>query len=1480
MMMSTLHNAICIRQRVAIKQLTLLFTCLIAVTASLTAQIRCKVEHYSTENGLSHQRVTAMLKDQEGFMWFGSWDGINRFDGHVFAPFKSTINDKFQLGNARVEQIMEDQAGHLWLLAYDGQIYRFDKKTEEFFPLSTIVQSEGKQKVVFKRILAAKNGLVWFQSVNEGVYAVNQNELQKGRFLHFGKGAAPAFNIPSNVINFFHIDSDNQIWIGTSEGLACLQKSSSGNILNKQLVPTEISSNTNMTFFDEDSEAMYFSTDDGRLVSCQKETKRFVVRKLTENSLRAVCRSKKNNVLYATTSKGEVIIINLGDQSKAVAKYTTGEALGTLYEDRTGAVWIQPEKLGTIRFDPFSRSFQTFSLNTGESLNFIGNRYRVLEDNTGNVWINMKGGGFGYYNQTSKKVEFSLPTPGGNNYTFPAIVFGVYFDPNGVLWLTTNERDLVKIVLLPENFKQQLLSSASNAYSDNEIRGIFFDNNSRLWIGPKRGGLVVYRNNLLQSDLLVNAPSEGIAGVYSILQDRRGNLWLGTKGNGLFKATPVNQEQSKYRLTHFLPDKSNSGSLPSNEIYSLLEDPQGRIWIGSFDNGLSLIIDDGDSTRFVQGGKLFQNYPKGAFQKIRHMALDEKGNIWIGTTDGLIIQQASSVASPVYQYKTYSKTPNEKESLGNNDVQFIYRDSKKRMWLATSGGGFSLAAGTEPLKSLQFRNYTTRDGISNDYVLSCTEDRSGNIWLATENGLSRFSPSTGRFRNYDTYDGLPKVAFSEASVSRNAVNGELYFGTRHGYLAFDPEHVNGNPVHAAIALTNLQINNEDVGPGANGAILKTDINYATSLTLAHDQNIISIDYAILDHRAGNRQEFAYRLVGFDSTWRNDRQFRRATYTNLPPNDYVFEVKNLSVDQYVNQPYRRLAITILPPWWKTWWAYTLYALLLGVALYFARRYALAMIRLRNKIAVEQKLAALKMNFFTNVSHELRTPLTLIINPLDELAKKGKLSPEEVSWVEVARKNAGRMVRFINQLLDLRKVQSDKAALKVSRVEVVAFVKKIADHFSEAVRSKRLNMEIIAGQEDFVAWMDAEKLDVVIYNILGNAVKFTPEGRAIKILVDHIPEEQIFTIAVYDQGPGVPSADLKEIFEMFQAGEHSNGRELKGTGIGLALSREFVNLHGGTIQATNNEDGGLTVTVKLKLGNEHYKKERTAFVDTPGTSPVVQTPVEQQVLSRLPDNGTNGDPQIPLLLLVEDNDELRSFIKGQLSEFYRVETAKDGEEGLQKALYLIPDLIVSDIMMPRMDGIQMLDRVKNEVSTSHIPVVLLSAKYSIESQIEGLQYGADYYITKPFNADFLLASINNLLKQRKKLFQTLVEKKQPIELGPEPIVITSKDELFLKEVIKVVEQKMADTDFNIDTVAESLNMSQKTFYRKFKSLTEMTPVEFVRDMRLQRAKHLLDAGGSNVSEIAYTVGFSNPKYFSTCFREKYNTSPTEYLKARIG
>lgn len=1435
------------------------------------AQPKYKIEHYSTEQGLSHRRINCMIKDREGFMWLGTWNGINRFDGHSFVSFKPAAANTHKLGNSRIAHIMEDQARHLWIQAYDYQIYRFDKKTETFLPLSAIVAPDGRNPVEYNNILYAADGWVWLQTKNAGIFCVAQTAFSKDRVFHYTRNAAAACRLPSDTIHFFYADKERRIWVGTGDGLACLERSATGIYTNNNRVPPGMAAGTSFTAHAESAGQLYFGTAAGDLVVYDKRSGKFSNCHLTAGSVNALLCSGKGSVLYASTSQGEILTVSLTGLKIGTAVYRAQENLSALYEDYSGGLWIEPEKTGAIRFDPLKHTFQLFLPHSGKVPDTdMNSRYFWLqEDAEGTVWVNMKGGGLALFTPADNSWKYAVQTPDGAGYQLPDNVTVRYYDTNGILWLTTNQGGVVKVVIQDDHFQQHLL--AKEGAAENEVRGMFCDSHNRLWMGVKRGGLVVTQYGLPVKGLFVNEPAGGLVGVYTILQDRRGNIWMGTKDNGLFRASPVNVEQTQFRLTHFSTHKDLPDSLPCNQVRCLLEDKNGRIWIGSLDNGLVLTAEEKDEVKFIHIPVAGSN-AAGISQNIRHMCLDKAGNIWVATTNGLLVLDGNVQQGPIQQYKAYGAVAGDAGSLGDNDILFICRDRNNRMWLTTAGGGFCEATGNEPLRALRFRSYTMADGMPNDYVLSCTEDASGHLWLATDNGLSRFNPETLVFRNFDSHDGLPlQAAFSEASVAGTKTGGQLFFGTTTGYLSFDPARINASPVTANIVFTALEINNREVAPASDSRLLKADVNYVPELTLPYNQNSISINYAILDYRASGRQQgFAYRLADFDTSWHTDWQFHKATYTNLPPGHYIFEVKALSADLYCNQPCKRIAVIIRPPWWKTGWAYLFYVILGSVLVYTVWRYTLAMMRLRNKVEVEQKLAALKMNFFTNVSHELRTPLTLIVGPLEQLAQKAQLSPELTAYVSVARKNAVRMVRFVNQLLDLRKVQHSKDSLHLSQVELVGFVTRISEYFTEAFQAKQIQLSVVSEEKELFVYADAEKLDVVLYNLIGNAVKFTPEGKQITLLIRSLAGEQSFSIAVQDQGSGVPADKLDTIFELFHEGDNGKGNALKGTGIGLALSREFVQLHGGKIWAENNADGGLTVTLQLKNGNEAPVAAYRAAV----------APAGQFVPDELVPDSAAQHPDAALVLLVEDNAELRAFIKAQLSAHYRVETAGDGEEGWQKAIQLVPDLIVSDIMMPRIDGIQLLDKIKNEERTSHIPVVLLSARHSIESQIEGLSYGADAYITKPFHSEFLIASVNNLLLQRKKLFEGLMERKKKLEVNPETLVITSKDEVFLQNLIQLVEAKIDDPDFNIDSIAETMALSRTNFYKKFKSLTTLTPLEFVRDMRLQRARQYLDAGEHNISEVAYLTGFSNPKYFSTCFREKYQVSPSDYVKGRKG
>jgi len=1441
------------------------------------AQPKCKIDHYTTEDGLSSDRITSILKDEEGFLWFGTWDGIDRFDGHDFVTYKSYPGDQSQLKNDRIDAITEDKTFYLWLRDYDQQAYRFDKRTGQFLPMSDMIKAPHGQKMRFDRILSNDKGTVWLLSREHGIYYIPNTDLPAGHYQSFAAGLDKQHQLPANHINFFYEDDSHTVWVGTPQGLAQLVKDQAGNYRNSGLVigPGAL----HYTGITEDAQQVYCCTEEGYFITYNKATHNAKYKQLSAGKLNGLCVSKKRPVVYCSTASGQLLAIRITDQSMLPTGFAVKEAVNGIYEDQTGCLWIEPAEEGIIRFDPLSGAINKYVQSKDANFNYRNEHAKVYEDNKGVVWASLKTCGFGYYNPATHSFEYFYNGPNPETHKFSNMVTCLYYDKSGILWMSTDTRGVDKIIFSGDYFDQHPLVNNTILRSENEVRGIYTDRANRLWVGTKIGKLYIRKEGKDVPVRFVGEPKEGFGPVYSILEDHTGVIWLGTKQNGLFKAEPLDKSGLNYQVTHYKDDEKDAYSINGNDVYTLAEDRSGRVWAGTFDKGLNQVVTVDHHTSFLNARNLYRQYPPNAFNKIRHIAFDQYDHLWIGTTTGLLVMDAPAGTNPAdARFVTYSKIPGDKESLGNNDIQFVFKDSHQTMWLLTSGGGLSKSLSPNAFKGLSFRNYTISDGLPNDYLLSCLEDKQGNLWLSTQKGISRFNANTGQIRNYDSDDGLLKTEYAEAAGTKLA-DGTLVFGTIKGYLSFNPEKIYDQKIDTRIVFTNLQVNNQDRVNGDKDSILAANINYTDALQLNYNQNNISIDYTVLDYRSLNKQDYVYQLKGFDTGWHNNQSQRRATYTNLSPGHYTFEVKSASDALYLHSPVKSVEITILPPPWRTWWAYLLYVLVGSIILAVVKRNALAMLRLRQRIAVEQKMTELKLNFFTNISHELRTPLTLILNPIQQIASRENLSQQGKAYADIVQRNANRMVRFINQLLDLRKVQSGKATLKISAVEMVAFTQRIGEYFADIAREKQIGLEITANAEAIPVFIDAEKMDIVIYNLLANAFKFSPPNKHIGVCITQSLEKGTVTIEITDEGSGVPDKMLQDIFELYFEEDHSNGKQpIKGSGIGLALSKELVVLHHGKIWAANTVPGGLRVSIELLLGKAHFPAGETKWIDLPEAFRTVDEGTKLVRPALAANTLTYPTPaDLPLLLLVEDNFELQTFLQSQLSTAFRVEVASNGEEGLEQALRLVPDIIVSDVMMPQMDGITMLDHLKNNMVTSHIPVVLLSAKSSIEDQIEGLQYGADLYMTKPFNNELLLASLANLLERRKKLFELLaVTKEVSPEINPGAITITSRDELFLKDVVAIVENGMADPDFNIDLVAASMNMGRSTFYKKFKSLTNLAPVEFIRDMRLKRSKQYMDAGETNIASIAYAVGFNDAKYFSTCFKEKFHLTPSEYLK----
>ena len=1430
------------------------------------AQVSIQREHYTTADGMSDNRTTSILKDKDGFMWFSTWVGISRFDGYKFSIFKSSPGDHSPLSSDRIDEMQEDPVGHhFWIKAYDGHIYRFDKYTERFTELSELLKEPALKKLAFTGILAVGNNSVWLRTKSSGILQVRGSASENPRYTRLNTKEKGPQHLPSDRILFLELDRLQNAWIGTSAGLVLLEARKEVYKLRKLPPTLDKRAFRGMT---KSGDKVFLASTEGQLIETNSRLSLIKTYAIATSSLNHILFSIKTKRIYCTTSDGRLFAIAANGSVSELMQLQDKSALFSIYEDKRGKLWVESENYGIVRFDPGSRAITYLLPPHHYDFGSWAWNATVFEDINAHVWINIKGLGLMNCKADAQQLNYFEMSSGLHDKELSNNIVRCYYDESGVLWISSGFEGLEKVVLQGSDFKQFLPKPGSPYRSENEVRGIFSDSRGRLWLGTKDGMLYVFKNGKQINNILPDL-TPGTAGIYAIYEDRKGTVWLGTKAGGLIQAKPVTSDASQYATLRYFADQKVSGLSGSTAIYCFLEDSKGRLWAGAFGEGLIQITESNGKTIFKTTSNCFKKYPREEYGRIRHLAEDARGNIWIATSAGLLVFNPDRGKPENYDFKIYRKEAGNIHSLGGNDVHYIHRDAQKQMWVLTFSGGLNLAEGNDPLKALTFTNYSTINGLPSDCLLSCAEDRKGNLWIAAQNGISRFSINKRKFQNYGYRDGIHDATFSETSCATLA-DGSLVFGTTHGYLEFNPATVHSPEIKANLVFTNFQVNSKDVVPGAESP-LKAVVNNVDDVVLDYDQNVISIDFAVLDYYSTDKQNYACRLIGFDNEWRNTEGQNRAIYTKLPPGDYVFEVKSLNEELYKNNPERSLKITILPPPWKTWWAYLIYLFIAAFLVLLIRKTLITMFNLRQSIAIEKGMADLKLSFFTQVSHELRTPLTLILNPAEEVLQKESLSKSGRDYMEVVLKNTRRMVRMVNQLLDLRKVQSGKATLSLQTVELVSFTEKIAGHFSETIKQKNLAVKVSSEEGTLLAVLDADKMEIVIYNLLANAIKFSGEGGFIEVDIK-LAKDNKFVLEVRDEGQGVNENELQDIFKLYYEGNQVNGKMQKGTGIGLSLSRELVELHGGKIYAENRQPQGLRVIVEMERG---APDDAVEYVDTTADYTALVTLQNEELVTK---DEIVDQESLPLIVLAEDNDDLRSFLTAKLKENYRVETASNGEEALEKANSLLPDLVLSDIMMPKMDGIQLLDSLKNNIATSHIPVVLLTAKLSVESQIEGLRYGADYYITKPFEMELLQIAIANLIKQRKKWFKAIQEGEKPEEINQFEAVITEQDQKFLQRLIQIVEEKLEDPEFNIDEVAESIGMSRSAFYKKFKSLTNIAPVEFVRETRLNKAKALFDSGEANVSMVAYSVGFNNPKYFSTCFKSQFNCTPTEYLKRR--
>ena len=1383
-------------------------------------------EHYSSDEGLPHNSICDIHQDSRGYLWLCTWYGLSRYDGRSFVNYTMRPGDYSNLSHNRILSIDEDASGYLWVTTYDMHLYRFDVDEEVFVSVSDVLKDLpfGNSKV--SHVFCDSAGRVWVALSGAGLVRFDE-DLSFHTFLNNSIS-----NVGGEVAGVYE-DSEGNIYVASEVGLTMISGDAS----------SLLARNVDVVSFAEKDGHLLFACRD-QLLSVDMATRE-------QRKVDFVVLGVGEAVTMTLTGPEETLYVGFKDNAVASfdpetlqprLKSTRMGRVRYLFPDPEGLLWIATEKTGIWSYDSRKDAFRHYEHSSNVMSYYVDTLANVTE-HEGRLWIKMNNYGFGYYDRNADEI-----VPLDNVKELPDCRFmnGVacfHVDDTGVLWMSTVGRGLERVTIIDSKVDVIVPPSRSeDSMSSSEVRAMLRDSKGNLWVAAKSRELFRYSPDLSSCVRFPDDSGIDVGVIYSIFEDSDGNIWLGTKGDGLIRMTP---DGDGWDWKHFRHNPGDRNSLSSNNIYSIAQDHDGRIWIGTYGGSLSMLHDP-DSEEFITVGNSFPDYPQELCDRVRYLHCMPDGRMLVGTVGGLIVFDPSDNPE-LTVFNLVRKIPGDIGSLGNNDIIHIFTDSAGNTWLSTFGGG---------LNRLYFENgqprfevISTEHGMVSNIVHSAVEAKDGTIWISTEAGLSVYDPKTGIVRNFTRYDGVTPTSYSEATCAR-AYDGSLLFGTYDNIYRILPERFAERANGGRIEFSGLYI--DGVRTPFNG-----------KMTIPADYSFFRIDFSALDFSVSGARTFSYKLEGYDKNWISGSG-SSATYSRIPAGNYVFKVTDSFPVGSVEGREASIDIRVRPSAWTSTAAVLIYIVLgLSIVALLVRVLVTSM-KLRANIRLEKDLNVIKSRFFTNVSHELRTPLTLILGGIDEIRRKmPEESPNEYS-VNIVQKNARRMLTLVNQLLDTRSIADGKMRLNVTSFDVVKLVQDVYDDFRDVSRERQMEMRIIRSVDSLMVGGDAMRLEALVYNLLSNAFKYTSDGGKIEVGVLYRAGDPEYRIMVKDNGIGVAKENQKAIFEPFTKGTTSAFKGMASNGIGLAFCKDIADIHGGEIWVESDGKSGSKFFVRLPV------------MEVDETAP--QT--ESYGLSKYKAEASHPEGALKVLV-VEDNAELRIYMYNNLVERYEVRDASNGKEALQiiKDGWM-PDMVVTDLMMPQMDGMELIDNLRNDFTTSHIPIVMITAKHEDDTQVKALKYGADGYIAKPFTMELLNARIDSMLERRRKLMSMLSEsrpaEKGKVDIVPEEIVITDRDENLIKKVMAWLEDNVSNADVTVDQLAVHVGMGRTSMYNKIKGLTGKSPVELIQEFRMKKAASYLKSGQLSVSETSYKVGFSDPGYFSRTFKKHFGMSPADYIK----
>ena len=1313
------------------------------------------------------------------------------------------------LSQSSVIAITQDHLGQMWLGTRDG-LNKYDGHS------FTIYKNESSDSLSISNndilsIREDKEGYLWV-----GTYdGLNRYDPKFNRFSRYFQGAGE-HSLKSNTIWCME-EIGGEMWFGTSNGVSIFDQSKGlfKNLRSSLESGMAVQGEVHSILKIKDSQ-IWIGTSEGLYFLRHSDSGKFHVEKINAALfVQDLVEGTDNSLWVATKNDGLYRISGPQGSLNKFQDNNIHKDIRALSLDKKGNLWVGTyqgvnvitKELETIELKSDPHYEGSLSKNTIKS---------IFTDRKGSVWIGAYYGGVNIWDESNSNFQSYNQNSGNMALSYDvvsSIAHGgndLYFGTEGGGVTILNERD--KDIRYVTTATEALLPS-------NNIKSLLHTGNSLLWIGTFNAGLVVYdlKNRTIAKDLIDPELQHYLknSGVYALKKEEDDIYWIGSFGKGLIRYDRKKKE--------FIPYKANirdENFIISDNIRSILVEEENSIWAGT-DKGLNHIILNEDDSNIY---------------KIERFLFD-------------------------------------KQRLNGEDILTLFKDTSNRIWIGTKYNGLFYYTNNK-LKKVDLRSGKKKITA----IHAIIEDSQENLWLSSNQGIIQYNIKQDTSNLYSQKDGLISNEFNDNAALVMDSKG-IYFGGPSGVSFFRPAEITKNQYAPKVILTDFKIQNESVDFRQEPNVLKKSITYTDKVTLDYNNSSFSIDFAIPNFISSGNNRYAYRLKGLEEEW-NITSVPQATYVIQNPGSYTFEVKGANNDGVWNEDPRRLAVSVKPAPWRSIWAFLLYGVLIGAALYGLIKIKKSKAQLKHKLELEkiereknQEVNRTKLEFFTNISHEFRTPLTLILGPLQQLLEDYKGSNLMYKKLLVIESSANHLLELINRLMDFRKLENNQFQLQAAEGNIVKFLKEIYLSFSEYAETGGYDYSFISSDEEIKLYYDRPKLERVFYNLISNAFRYTPKGG--NILIEIEKKKDVVAVKVRDSGIGIPKESLEKIFNRFYEVGASPKTENynKGTGIGLSIAKNIVKLHKGKITARNQNDGGAVFSVELQLDKNHLVQEDILkdFKFSDDISQYVsQLEKPDQILNEDLDHFVLEEDK-STVLIVEDSQPLRSFMRNLLKAEYNIIEAENGKIAIKKVLQYMPDLIISDVIMPEMVGTELCSQIKKNIKTSHIPVILLTSRSALVYKFEGLESGADDYISKPFNVKEFMLRIQNLIGSTQRLKEKFSNDNN---LAPGDLTVSSLDERLLKKALSIVEENISNEQFNIPMFSSELGVSRTMLFTKIKAWTNFTPNEFIQEIRMKRAAQLLEQGKINVSQISYKVGFKNPKYFAKCFQKKFGLSPTQY------